>query len=99
MNHIVVGPCECRQVITEDLANEVAEAFDFRCAVGGHKCQGRLVLHHIKYKSRSGSDKKENLVLLCGFHHAEEHASRGFGWSLHSWEEEGTVFPARRKRK
>jgi hypothetical protein len=35
--------------------------------------------HHIIYRSRGGSDKLENLVLLCFFHHRLVHEG---GWQV-----------------
>jgi len=35
--------------------------------------------HHIIYRSRGGSDKLENLVLLCYFHHRQVHEG---GWQV-----------------
>src|SRR5260370_25727847 len=35
--------------------------------------------HHIIYRSRGGSDKLENLVLLCYYHHRQVHEG---GWQV-----------------
>lgn len=77
-----------------ETVDRVVDAYGGRCAVGG-RCRGRLQLHHIKYRSRGGSDRPENLVLLCAAHHADEHAGRGRGWSLRSWEPEPDRIPWR----
>lgn len=81
--------------ITEAMALRVVEAYRYRCAESGPFCDGRLHLHHIKYKSRGGSDRAENLVLLCRKHHDDEHQGRGNGWSLSRLENEPDRLPMR----
>ena len=52
-----------------------------RCRVCGRRCDPNAVdllarahLHHIAYRSAGGQDTTDNLVTLCAFCHAEEHA-------------------------
>ena len=80
--------------VSEETVYAVLEAYDYLCAVGGF-CEGRLEIHHIKWRSRGGSDRKENLTLLCSKHHFQEHEGNSQGWSLGSREDEPTTLPPR----
>ncbi len=47
----------------------------------GWKCQGcgarcRLEVHHIRFRSRQGRDRKENLITLCNQCHAGIHGRK-----------------------
>ena len=52
----------------------------------------KLYPHHIKYRSRGGSDELINLALLCTICHADTHLHKG-EWSRkyrsHAWQPEG----------
>ncbi|KKM23474.1 hypothetical protein LCGC14_1614810 [marine sediment metagenome] len=91
---------DARGGVSEETVQEVIEAYNYRCAVGGcgPSCSGRLVLHHIKYKSRGGSNRRTNLVLLCDKHHLDEHCGEGNGYSLRSYEDEPAELPWRGRR-
>ena len=49
--------------------------------------------HHIKYKSRGGSDKLENLAALCGRCHWMVHNRPWYTWTAkfrtHAYQQEG----------
>jgi hypothetical protein len=47
----------------------VAVRDGWRCAVPGCTSRANLHDHHIRFRSRGGSDALENRVLLCAFHH------------------------------
>jgi len=81
--------------VSEEVAEEVAEAYHYRCAVGG-SCEGRLQIHHVKPRGRGGSNRRANLVLLCQKHHDDEHAGKGHGWILGSRDPEPDEFPSKR---
>ncbi len=85
--------------ITDEVVDQVLTAYFHRCAVGPPLCNGPLELHHIRHRSRGGSNRPENLVPLCQKHHFDEHDGRSNGWSLHSWEEEPTKLPIRAPSK
>ncbi len=45
----------------------------YKCKYGKGKCDEKLHVHHIIFKSNGGSDKPENLITLCALHHKELH--------------------------
>lgn len=40
----------------------------------GDKCSDKLHVHHIKFRSKGGSDNPNNLITLCEKHHKQVHA-------------------------
>jgi hypothetical protein len=48
---------------------ETLVAFGWRCAAPGCTSRRMLQVHHVVYRSQGGGDEKENLVVLCLFHH------------------------------
>jgi hypothetical protein len=55
----------------------VAVREGWRCAVPGCTSRANLHDHHIRFRSRGGSDALDNRVLLCAFHHQRcVHAGR-----------------------
>ena len=49
----------------------------WRCLAPGCSARRNLEVHHLVYRSRSGSDDGANLVCLCAFHHRRgEHEGR-----------------------
>ena len=41
----------------------------WRCRAPGCKSRRNLEVHHIRYRSRGGSDAAENRITLCAVHH------------------------------
>ena len=46
------------------------------CGKGGRIDRGGFDLHHIIYRSHGGTDKVENIILLCRDHHDKAHDGR-----------------------
>jgi 5-methylcytosine-specific restriction endonuclease McrA len=44
-------------------------AFGWRCAAPGCTSRRMLQVHHVVYRSHGGGDEKENLLVLCLYHH------------------------------
>ncbi len=65
----------------------------FACQAGLPNCAGKdgLEPHHMKFRSRGGSDDPVNLVSLCRNCHDKVHAHfLGTGrWRTFSWQDEG----------
>jgi len=64
-------------MITRKLRQKVLERAGGLCEV----CRGPgdfrgLAIHHKVLRSRGGKDDLDNLILLCGRHHAEAHGIR-----------------------
>jgi len=76
----------------------VYKSYHNQCAEGGG-CEGGLMIHHIKFKSRGGSNRPENLVLLCALHHTHQHDGTSDRWSLNSWEDEPDAIPWKKPRR
>lgn len=55
-------------------------------------CQGALQDHHVKFRSRGGSNSRDNLATLCVAHHMWVHANsldaHDVGLARWSWEPE-----------
>jgi len=50
-------------------ATRVLRRDDYRCQAPGCSARRRLEVHHIRFRSRSGSDAPKNLLTLCATHH------------------------------
>lgn len=46
---------------------------DYKCQCSQKGCSSKLEIHHIKYRSKGGSDIPENLITLCSKHHKALH--------------------------
>lgn len=79
-------------MISEEIVEELLEIYNFRCAEGGD-CLGRIEIHHIKYRSRGGTNNICNLVPLCSRHHGLVHKGLLDRWCLNSWNNESDVLP------
>lgn len=55
-----------------DLHLEILERDSWRCQICGSMQQ--LQVHHLQYRSHSGSDSDENLITLCARCHLGLHA-------------------------
>ena len=53
--------------VTRDYA--ILKRDHFRCQVPGCNCRRNLHVHHIIWRSKSGSDEPWNLITLCATHH------------------------------
>jgi 5-methylcytosine-specific restriction endonuclease McrA len=53
--------------------------------------------HHIKFRSRGGSDREANIAVLCVYHHEWVHRNprkaHELGLALHAWEPEYEACP------
>jgi 5-methylcytosine-specific restriction endonuclease McrA len=54
-----------------ELHRQVLERDGWRCQVCGS--MQNLQVHHLKFRSRSGSDEEQNLITLCTECHARTH--------------------------
>ena len=58
-------------------ARAVFERGAWRCTVPGCRSYRNLQAHHVRFRSRGGSDAPENLTTLCAAHHPRGvHAGR-----------------------
>ena len=48
---------------------DVLISFGWRCSAPGCTSRRNLQVHHVVYRSHGGGDERENLVVLCLFHH------------------------------
>jgi len=53
------------------LHRQVLERDGWRCQACGSV--GKLEVHHLKFRSRSGDDDETNLITLCGDCHRQAH--------------------------
>ena len=56
-----------------ELHRQILERDGWRCQVCG--CMRNLQVHHIEFRSHSGSDSEENLITLCAQCHTELHTA------------------------
>jgi hypothetical protein len=52
-----------------EVKEETLIAFGWRCSAPGCTSRSMLQVHHVVYRSQGGGDERENLVVLCLFHH------------------------------
>ena len=58
-------------------SNQIFERDGWRCSFPGCSSYRQLEAHHIKFRSAGGSDRADNLTVLCRFHHLRGvHAGR-----------------------
>lgn len=71
-DHLSYGP-RLKRTIAPTLKRQVIERDMNQCTVPG--CSNKMYLHahHIKPVSRGGKNRKENLTILCSYHHKEVH--------------------------
>jgi 5-methylcytosine-specific restriction endonuclease McrA len=55
-----------------ELHRQVLERDGWRCQVCGS--MQNLQVHHLKFRSRSGSDEEQNLITLCAECHEQIHS-------------------------
>jgi hypothetical protein len=48
----------------------------YKCRCGKKGCSDKLHVHHIKFRSKGGSDAPNNLITLCEKHHKALHAGK-----------------------
>lgn len=85
---LAVWASVCKQVDKRDRG---------RCRVCGRRCDpkalsmtDRAERHHIVYRSAGGEDYSHNVVTLCAFCHADQHAGRldvrgNADWGIETW--------------
>src|SRR5690606_27328778 len=72
---------------------------DHKCQSGKSDCTKRLEVHHIKFKSRGGSDTPPNLITLCSKHHKQLHEGKlNLKVSRHKSLRSATIMSIVRKR-
>lgn len=57
----------------ESIRRSVLERDGFQCTEAAGRCDGPLQIHHIVPLSRGGTNRLENLVTLCLYHHCTKH--------------------------
>jgi 5-methylcytosine-specific restriction endonuclease McrA len=62
------------------LQRQVLERDGWRCQTCGS--MQRLQVHHLRFRSQSGSDVEQNLITLCSNCHARIHQRPG-DWNFH----------------
>ncbi len=55
----------------QDLHREVLARDGWRCQACGS--MQHLQVHHLKFRSHSGSDEEQNLIAVCAACHARQH--------------------------
>ena len=53
----------------------VLERDGWKCTYPGCRARARLHVHHVRYRSRGGSDSPWNLTVVCNFHHDLIHSN------------------------
>ena len=66
-----------------DLHQQVLERDGWRCQVCGS--MQNLQVHHLKFRSHSGSDEEQNLITLCAECHERMHGARHYNGQL-TWD-------------
>lgn len=56
------------------LHRQILQRDGWRCQMCGS--MQRLEVHHVQFRSHSGSDSEQNLITLCAECHAQMHLSR-----------------------
>ena len=56
-----------------ELHRQILERDNWRCQICGS--MQNLHVHHLQYRSHSGSDVEQNLITLCAGCHGREHAT------------------------
>ena len=57
-----------------ELHRQVLERDGWRCQICG--TMQNLQVHHLKFRSQSGSDEEQNLITLCAECHEQVHRAR-----------------------
>lgn len=57
----------------EDVRRRVLERDGYQCIEATVGCDGPLQIHHVLPLSRGGTNRLENLVTLCLYHHCTKH--------------------------
>lgn len=57
----------------EILRNQILERDDYTCRNQDARCNGPLQIHHIRPLSKGGTNKSDNLMTLCKYHHSLKH--------------------------
>lgn len=55
---------------------DVLERDGWRCMYPGCEARKNLEVHHVRFRSRGGTDEPSNLAVVCHFHHAMIHAEQ-----------------------
>jgi hypothetical protein len=82
--------------------HRILERDGYQCAVPGCRARRGLEVHHIVFRSRGGTDARNNLVTLCATHHrlalhekgslaCKGSALRGLEWTLGALRYHGDV--------
>jgi 5-methylcytosine-specific restriction endonuclease McrA len=67
------APLQLEPDVYERLRNQILRRDGWRCQSCGS--MSNLEVHHRKFRSHSGEDSEENLIVLCNACHAAVHRS------------------------
>lgn len=69
-----------RITVTEETYNKVMQRDKYKCRLLDCTCNGRLELHHIRYRSEAKDliNEPTNCIILCNRHHRLVHSNKHY---------------------
>lgn len=67
-----------RITVTKETYNKVFERDKGKCRLANNQCEGKIELHHVRYRSERKDliNEPNNCVFLCTFHHQLVHSNK-----------------------
>lgn len=67
-----------RIFVTKETYNKVFERDKGKCRLANNECEGKIELHHVRYRSERKDliNEPNNCVCLCAFHHQLVHSNK-----------------------
>lgn len=67
-----------RITVTKETYNKVMQRDKGRCVMFNYECEGKIELHHVRYRSERKDliNEPNNCVCLCTFHHQLVHSNK-----------------------
>lgn len=67
-----------RTTVTEETYNKVMQRDKGKCVMFNYECEGKIELHHVRYRSERKDliNEPNNCVCLCTFHHKLVHSNK-----------------------
>lgn len=67
-----------RITVTEETYNKVMQRDNYKCVMFNYECEGKIELHHVRYRSERKDliNEPNNCVCLCTFHHKLVHSNK-----------------------
>ena len=67
-----------RITVTKETYNKVMQRDNYKCVMFNYECEGKIELHHVRYRSERKDliNEPNNCVCLCTFHHKLVHSNK-----------------------